>query len=111
MASTPRGIPTTQPLDSHCQPCGSSISLVYGPSRPTASSGMYALSPADALSPIPVNASSTPTSMAPRRQPRPSAAAPYPPAATGSLSVLPEAARRHLEAMMATRTYEYQSDF
>src|SRR4051794_4679030 len=37
----------TQPLASQCQAGGSEIRFVYRSSTPTASSGMYALSPAD----------------------------------------------------------------
>src|SRR4051794_31379257 len=52
-------IAITHPLASHCQDGGRSIKPVYRSKTPTASSGMYALSPAEVARPTPVNASST----------------------------------------------------
>src|SRR4051794_4485536 len=49
----------TQPLDSHCQPCGNWTAWVNRASRPMITKGMYALRPADAARPVPVSASST----------------------------------------------------
>ena len=50
-------IVSTQPFSSQAKPCGNVIRSVNRDSRPSASSGMYALSPAAVASPKPVRSS------------------------------------------------------